>query len=109
MVRILTIAITLGISLFIVRCEHSQMQSCLKNGERALVNGVVRRAGSSYYVYTSQHNWKEIMPAAGRYPTNRQLVLNKNIGNPIDVVYCDDKVISFTVEGETYISWTVAP
>ena len=49
------------------------------------------------------------MPAAGRYPTNRQLVLNKNIGNSIDVVYCDDKVISFTVEGERYISWTVAP
>lgn len=105
----LTLVMISSLALFERKETTKRIQTCLeRNGERKSVHGVVRQAGSAFFVYSDR--WNAIAPichgkgAAHCEAANPGIVvLGNNIGQPVTVEFCENDVIAYSVAGQRYV------
>jgi hypothetical protein len=83
-------------------------QDCIeRNGERKVIQGTVRQAGPSFFVQENDwHVITHICSGKGSYRCYQNnpgiAVLERSIGKPVTVEFCEGDVISYTVAGSKY-------
>jgi hypothetical protein len=100
--------LVLCISLMLLACKPNHKGECLSKEDVYLVDGIVKKAGAGYYVFSDR--WKFIintcMEGRGAATCHKKnpgiVVLEENIGKPVSVEYCGDKAITYYLADVQY-------